>query len=77
MANDQHKKKILTFLEELNFCYECGQELTPERDSFSTCYQCDRSICKDCSRCACDLPESDSVVDIANTAQRFLEALAT
>jgi hypothetical protein len=70
MANDQHKKKILTFLEELNFCYECGQELTPERDSFSTCYQCDRSICK-------DWPESDSVVDIANTAQRFVEALVT
>ena len=77
MANVQHEEKILSFLEELNFCDECGQELTPERDSFSTCIQCDRSICKDCSRCACDLPESDSVVDTANNAQRSIAALAT
>jgi hypothetical protein len=77
MTKGQHEKNILKFLEELNFCYQCGQELTAQHDSFSTCYQCDRSICKDCSRCACDSPESDSVVDIAKTTQRFLDALAT
>jgi len=77
MTNDQHEEKILSLLEELNFCDECGQELIPERDSFSTCIQCDRSICKDCSHCACDSPERESVVEIAKTAQRFVNALAT
>jgi hypothetical protein len=77
MTDDQLEGEFLSLLEQLNFCDECGQELTPERDSFSTCIQCDRSICRDCSRCACDSPERESVVEIANTAQRFVDALAT
>ena len=75
MTDPKHEGKILENIEELNFCYQCGKELDSERELFSTCFTCDRAFCVRCSRCACDSPATDAVVDVSNAAQKFLDSL--
>jgi hypothetical protein len=35
------------------FCFSCETPLNADTDSFVTCFECGRSLCKDCSLCAC------------------------
>ena len=60
MTNHQHEDRILSNIEELNFCYECGRDLDLKKE-YVTCLECDRSTCAPCSRCACDSPETDAL----------------
>lgn len=76
MTNPSHEERILKFIEELNFCYDCGKELDPERDSFFECLDCDRATCARCSRCACDSADTDPVIAVSDAAQEFLDGLA-
>lgn len=50
---------ILGNIEELDYCYECGKDLNPKKDKYSTCGTCDRSICAKHYRCACDDPADE------------------
>lgn len=54
MRNPAHEAAILKNVEELDYCCECLKGLHPDRDAYSTCGDCGRSLCGTCSRCACD-----------------------
>jgi hypothetical protein len=59
MRNPAHEEAILASIEELNFCCMCGSDLNPERDEYTTCHDCERSMCSTCSGDCCASAKED------------------